>query len=87
MEKHLLETNEFFTFLRTDKCKNQRFEVYMDDYGQSFVLAWVEDGEVREWCCGAYNDYYYDMHDIADYLNEKQKKMSEKSNEKTLDEN
>lgn len=87
MEKHLLETNEYFIFLRTVACKNQQFEVYMDDYGQSFVLAWIEDGEVREWCCGAYNDYYYDMYDIADYLNKKQKKMSGNSNKKILDEN
>ena len=87
MEKHLLETNEYFTFLRTEECKNQQFEIYMDDYGQSFVLAWIEDDKVREWSCGAYNDYFYDMHAIADYLNEKQKKMSENSNEKILDVN
>jgi hypothetical protein len=39
----------------------------MDDYGQSFVLAWIDpiNRKVQEWNCGSYNSYIFDMEDIA----------------------
>lgn len=33
------ELNESFQFVCFEDCKGIRFEVYMDDYGQSYTLA------------------------------------------------
>lgn len=69
---HLLdnEINENFKFVKTEYCKGINFEVYLDDYGQSYVLAWTNPitKEIEQWCCGTYNDYQNDMEDIADYI-------------------
>ena len=69
---HLLENeiNENFKFVKTENCKGVNFEVYLDDYGQSFVLAWIDPHtkEIKQWCCGTYNDYQNDMEDIAEHI-------------------
>ena len=69
---HLLdnEINESFKFLKTEYYKGMNFEVYVDDYGQSYVLAWINPHtkEIEQWCCGTYNDYHNDMEDIANYV-------------------
>ena len=71
--RQLLETNEFFTFQKHLICKGHLFELYLDDYGMSYHLAWRDPltKEVREWSCGMCNDYFYEMNDIAQYLNER----------------
>jgi len=70
--QHLLENeiNENFKFVKTENCKGVNFEVYVDDYGQSFVLAWIDPHtkEIKQWCCGTYNDYQNDMEDIAEHI-------------------
>ena len=70
--QHLLENeiNENFKFVKTENCKGINFEVYVDDYGQSFVLAWIDPHtkEIKQWCCGTYNDYQNDMEDIAEHI-------------------
>lgn len=40
---HLLdnEINESFKYVKMENCKGINFEVYLDDYGQSYVLAWI----------------------------------------------
>jgi hypothetical protein len=44
----------------------------------SYHLAWKEpNGEIKEWSCGMCNDYYWDMEDIADYINEKKEKLND----------
>jgi hypothetical protein len=39
----------------------------------SYHLAWRDPltKEVKEWSCGMCNDYFYEMNDIAEYLNER----------------
>ena len=70
-KKHLLKTSEYFSYEKTENCKGIDFEVYMDDYGMCFVLAYRHPitNEICEWCCGTYTDYHWDMEDIADHLN------------------
>jgi hypothetical protein len=67
---HLLETDENFKYYDTQMCKGLEFEIYMDDYGQSWHLAWIDPHtkEVNSWCCGSYNSFIFDMEDIADYV-------------------
>ena len=69
---HFLDNkiNENFQFVKLENCKGINFEVYSDDYGQSYVLAWIDPRtkEIKEWCCGTYNDYHNDMDDIAEYM-------------------
>lgn len=70
MEEKLLlqdELNDYFTFVKKEKHLDTTFEIYCDDYGQSYVLAWKENGKVQEWCCGTYNDYEMEIEDIAYY--------------------
>ena len=65
--KHLLETSQFFTFEEYINYEDINFELYYDDYGMSYFLAWVDpiSGETKEWSCGMGNDYKYDLIDIA----------------------
>lgn len=67
----LLETNKYFTFEKEVECKGIKFELYNDDCGQCYVLAWTENGRVKSWSCGTFNDYVLEMEGIAVYLNEK----------------
>lgn len=68
--KTLLKTDEYFTFVKKETCKGVEFEVYIDDYGMTYVLAWKDEtGEVNTWGCGMCNDYHIEMEDIADYVN------------------
>lgn len=64
------ELNDSFKFIQTEECKGIQFDVYVDDYGQSYFLAWIDPQteEVNQWCCGTYNDYKTEMEDIADYI-------------------
>lgn len=64
------ELNDSFSFVKREICKGVEFEVYLDDYGQSFHLAWIDPDtkEIRTWCCGSYNNYIWDMTDIAEYI-------------------
>ena len=64
------EINESFKFVKLENCKGINFEVYSDDYGQSYVLAWIDPRtrEIKTWCCGTYNDYQNDMEDIAEHI-------------------
>lgn len=67
---HMLEEDDNFKIYSTVMCGGYYFEVYLDENGQSFTLAWENPstGEVQEWNCGAYNDYRWDMRDIAVWL-------------------
>ena len=73
---HWLKEDDTFKFYSAEEYDGVLFEVYVDDYGQSFHLAWIdpETCEIQEWCCGSYNDYYFDMEDIAASVNEKRGK-------------
>ena len=68
------ELDDNFTFLKTEKYKGISFDIYMDDYGQSYTLAWIDPNteEISKWCCGTYNGFKDDMEDIADYILRKQ---------------
>ena len=66
-EKWLSE-DESLEFVKEENCKGIVFQIYMDDYGQSYHLAWRDPNtnEINSWCCGTYNDYEINMQDIAD---------------------
>lgn len=51
------------------------FQIFLDDYGQSYLLVWEDPITHKEesWCCGTYNDYQNDLEDIAKYINERRK--------------
>ena len=67
------DLNEYFTFEKEEIYKGVLFQIYRDDYGMSYHLAWKEpNGEIKEWSCGMCNDYHWDMEDIADYINRKE---------------
>lgn len=80
---HLLDTSDYFTYEKTEICKGIEFEIYRDDYGMSYFLAWrdPQTNKVKEWCCGTCNDYHWDMEDIADYILEQNKNNEGNSNE------
>lgn len=63
-----LSKNESLEFVKEENCKGIVFQIYMDDYGQSYILAWRDPNtnKINTWCCGTYNDYELDMQDIAD---------------------
>lgn len=71
--KHLLETDDYFTYEKTTMCNGIKFEIYLDDYSMSYVLAWKDKitGEICKWNCGMCNNYEVDMHDIAERENKK----------------
>ena len=72
------DLNEYFTFEKEEICKGVLFQIYRDDYGMSYHLAWKEpNGEIKEWSCGMCNDYYWDMEDIAEYINKKKEKLND----------
>lgn len=87
--KTLLETSTYFTYVKTEVVSGIEFEVYLDDYGMSYVLAWRDprNNTICEWGCGMCNDYHIEMLDIANYLVKNLTKESGNSKEKTLDEN
>lgn len=70
---HWLSENSSFKFYSAEEYDGELFEVYIDDYGQSFVLAWIDpvDRKVQEWNCGSYNSYIFDMEDIAASIKER----------------
>lgn len=65
------ELNDSFSFIKKEVYEDVEFEVYLDDYGQSYFLVWLDPttGELQEWGCGTYNDYHFDMEDIAAHVN------------------
>jgi hypothetical protein len=74
---HWLRETKEFRFYSAEEYDGELFEVYVDDYGQSFVLAWIDpvDCKVQEWSCGLYNDYTYDMEDIAAFIKERRNQV------------
>lgn len=70
--KHLLEETKYFTFEKEEEINGIKYELYLDDYGQSYVIAYKDpiDGEIIEIGCGTYNDYQ----DTLDYCVKKNKK-------------
>lgn len=71
-KKHLLakEENDSFQYVKTEVVNNIEFEIYLDDYGQSYHLAWTNPATLttETWCCGSYNDYHWDLEDVANYV-------------------
>ena len=63
------DLNDVFAFEKHELCDGILFDVYYDEYGMSYHLAWISPrtGEVKEWSCGMCNDYHIDMEDIALY--------------------
>ena len=74
-----LKEDEYFKFVKEIECKEVIFQLYLDDYGQSYHLAWRDPktNEVKSWCCGTYNSYEWDIEDIADYINEQKGESNE----------
>lgn len=73
---HWLKEDKVFRFYSAEEYDGVLFEVYVDEYGQSFHLAWIdpETCKIQEWCCGSYNNYRFDMEDIAALVNKKRGK-------------
>ena len=44
------------------------------------VIYWFGEDPITHkeglWCCGTYNDYQNDLEDIANYVNERRKKLN-----------
>ena len=78
---HWLPENSSFEFYSAEEYDGELFEIYMDDYGQSFTLAWVDpvDKTIQEWNCGTYNNYIFDMEDIAASIKRKREKYGKES--------
>ena len=68
------DLNDVFAFEKHELCDGILFDIYYDEYGMSYHLAWISPrtGEVRKWSCGMCNDYHIDMEDIALYENRKE---------------
>ena len=41
------------------------YKIICDDYGQCFHIVYEEDGKPKDWSCGTYNTYEYDLVSIA----------------------
>lgn len=79
---HLLDDSDMCQFFKHEECDGEKFEVYLDDGGQSFHLAWIDpiDNQTKTWCCGTYNDYHFDMEDIAESIKRKREQNGEEKN-------
>ena len=77
MEKWLKEDDTLKLF-KVDEAKGILFQVYIDEPGQSFTLAWIDPttNATAQWCCGSYNDYRWDMEDIAEYVNKQKESVN-----------
>lgn len=75
-ESHLLDESDMCKFFKSEEYDGELFEVYLDDYGQSFHLAWRDplNDQVKTWCCGTYNDYHWDMEGIAAHIKKQREK-------------
>lgn len=64
------EENKYFSYIKSVNCKGVLFDIYDDDYGICYHLAWYDpkDDKVHDWSCGMCNEYYWDMEDIADIV-------------------
>ena len=67
----LLPENQYFTLIETRVIDGIEYEVYNDDYGQSFHIAYKnpKTGTVEELGCGTYCDFK----DTLDWLVERNK--------------
>lgn len=55
----LMEYNDAFTYYGTFEYKGHEVEVAIDDYGQCYVIAYInKDGVLVEESCGTYNTDY-----------------------------
>lgn len=65
--RHLLEKeeNQYFTFEKEIVIDGIKYEIYNDDYGQSYIIAYEDPdtGETIELGCGTYCDYQ----DVLEY--------------------
>jgi len=70
--EHYLETNDVFTFIKSVEHNGHIYEIYLDDYGQSYFIGYkdVITNEIEEICCGTYCDY----EDTLEYIIEKQER-------------
>ena len=80
---HWLIEDDNFKFYSAEEYDGVLFEVYMDDYGQSFHLAWVdpETLKIESWSCGSFNSYIWDVEDIARHVDRKRRKIEGEENE------
>lgn len=69
-EEYWLEETDTFKFFSQEEVDGEPFQVYLDDYGQCFHLAWFDPitNELQQWSCGSYNTYLWDMEDIAAHI-------------------
>ena len=77
--KKLLKTDDVFHYETTITLNDTNFEVYVDDYGMSYIIAWKDPitKEVKEWNCGMGNHYENDLEDIAAYVKGRASKKNE----------
>lgn len=75
--KDLIEDGDKLVYLETISWDGISFEIYFNDYGQSYILMWKDPytEKINQWNCGTYNDnYQMDLKDIARYINERNNK-------------
>lgn len=56
-------------YVRSYIVNNIEFEVFIDDYGQTYYIQYLKDGKMFEEVCGAY------MTDIEGYLEYRSENM------------
>ena len=56
-------------YVKSVKVGNIKVDVGIDDYGQCYFFEYLDNGELKEVCCGSYNLLY--MEEIASYFNVK----------------
>lgn len=67
------EENEFFKLVDQIFDNGNQYDIYKDDYSQSFVIAWrdASTDELHTYCCGSYNGYEWDLEGIIASQNDK----------------
>lgn len=49
--------DEYFTFEGSIIYKGHLINLFLDDYGQCWVIQFMKDGELKEESCGTYCDW------------------------------
>ena len=80
--EHYLETSQYFTFIKSIEHNGRIYEIYLDDYGQSYVIGYKDiiTDEIEELGCGTYCDYEYALEYIIEKQERKLKNVQSKEN-------
>lgn len=64
------QIDKYFKLVEQVFENNNQYDVYLDDYSQSYVIAYKDRSDnLHTLCCGAYCDYQWDLREIIDSMN------------------